>query len=191
MNREEDLRLLQEANQKLAAIDVKGKDYVPVNERIKAFRNIYPRGSIRTDIVGLENGTVTMKAEVYDDEGRLLAVAHAQEKEGSSFINKTSFIENCCTSATGRALGYAGIGIDGSVCSYEEVANAKLNQAPKEQKIKPEMWDALKKTFNKEEIQEIYKEFGVTRGSDLPQMPIVKKIEQKLRETKPEEKDFY
>ncbi len=68
-----------------------------------------------------------MKAAVYDN-GSLLATGHAYEKETSSFINKTSFIENCETSAVGRALGMLGIGIDTSVCSAEELQNAIDNQ---------------------------------------------------------------
>ena len=55
----------------------------------------------------------------------------AYEKEGSTFINKTSYIENCETSAWGRALGNLGIGIDTSIASAEEVQNAVLNQSPK------------------------------------------------------------
>jgi hypothetical protein len=60
-----------------------------------------------------------------------LATGYAQEKESSSFINKTSYIENCETSAVGRALGFCGFGIDVSVASYEEVANAINNQTAK------------------------------------------------------------
>ena len=56
---------------------------------------------------------------------------YAQEKESSSFINKTSFIENCETSAVGRALGMCGFGIDTSIASYEEVQNAINNQGDK------------------------------------------------------------
>jgi hypothetical protein len=52
----------------------------------------------------------------------------AYEKENSSFINKTSALENCETSAVGRALAILGFEIKKSVASYEEVANAKLNQ---------------------------------------------------------------
>ena len=128
---------LEEVNKSMDTIgiertDKKGntskKAYVMVNERVKAFRSICPDGGITTNIVSLENGVVTMKAEVYDETGKLLATGYAQEKETSSFINKTSFIENCETSAVGRALGFAGIGIDSSMASAEEVANAIIQQ---------------------------------------------------------------
>ena len=58
----------------------------------------------------------------------ILGTGHAYEKEDSTFINKTSFIENCETSAVGRALAMCGIGIDTSVASKEEVENAINNQ---------------------------------------------------------------
>ena len=167
--REEDIKLLQEANEKLTALDIKGKDYIPVNERIKAFRFIYPRGQILTEIIGLENGICTMKAEVYDDNGKLLATGHAQEKETSSFINKTSFIENCETSCIGRALGSLGIGLDNGFASYEEVANAKVQQSEMERKtINKDEWEKLKLMYSKEEIKQMYAELNITKGTDIP-----------------------
>lgn len=115
-------------NQTLKTMDVKGKDYVQVNERIKAFRMLYPEGSIITDLVSNDNGVCIMKAEVRDNNGFLMATGMAYEKEGSTYINKTSYIENCETSAVGRALGMLGIGIDTSLASAEEVENAIINQ---------------------------------------------------------------
>jgi hypothetical protein len=101
-----------------------------VNERIRYFRSEYPTGSILTELVSLENGVCVMKASILID-GELRATGFAYEKEGSTFINKTSYIENCETSAVGRALGIFGIGIDTSVASAEEVLNAIENQKPK------------------------------------------------------------
>lgn len=115
---------------KLKTIDVKGKPYVEVNERLKAFRTMpeYKGYSLESDIYSLENGVVTMKATIKDADGNIKATGWAQEKESSSYINKTSFIENCETSAWGRALGNLGIGIDTSVASADEVLNAVNNQ---------------------------------------------------------------
>lgn len=120
---------LENANKLIKSSDIgKGKDYVEVNQRIKAFRMLYPDGSITTEILSIENGVVIFRATVTDDSGRVLGTGTAYEKEGSSFINKTSYIENCETSAVGRALAMCGIGIESSVASKEEVDNAKLNQ---------------------------------------------------------------
>lgn len=119
---------LQKANEGLNTIDVKGKNYVEVNQRIKAFRMLYPNGSIQTNIESLENGVCVMRAVVFDNEQNVLGIGHAYEKEGNGFINQTSYIENCETSAVGRALGMIGIGIDTSIASAEEVQNAIVQQ---------------------------------------------------------------
>ena len=116
------------ANETIKTTDIKGREYAEVNQRIKAFRMVYPQGSIPTEMLSNENGICVFKASVYTDDGKLLSTGTAQEKEDSSFINKTSYIENCETSAVGRALGMAGFGIDVSVASAEEVANAIHNQ---------------------------------------------------------------
>jgi hypothetical protein len=152
-------------NAGLKTTDIKGKAYVEVNERIKAFRMLYPNGSIETEIIKDEDGACTIKATVKDEEGRVLASDHAQEKEGSTFINKTSYIENCSTSATGRALGLLGIGIDTCVASYEEVQNAINNQ----DKISSNDVKALKdlakiKTI---EMAVICRKYGVETPEDL------------------------
>ena len=123
---------LKKANESLKTIEFKGKGYAQVNERVKAFRMICPNGAITTEIVDLSDGVVTMKSTIIDEDGTILATGYAQEKESASYINKTSFIENCETSAVGRALGFAGIGIDGSMCSADELANALNNQGKAE-----------------------------------------------------------
>ena len=121
---------LEEINKTLKTTDIKGKDYVEVNERIKAFWNLCPDGKIETEILTLQDGMCVIKASIYENkrDTEFRATGIAYEKEGSTFINKTSYIENCETSAVGRALGNAGIGIDTSVASFEEVANAIQQQ---------------------------------------------------------------
>ena len=124
---------IEAVNQTLNKTDIKGKDYIEVNERIKAFRMLYPTGSIQTEMISNADGVCIFKAIVgyYNDDATILKVlgtGTAYEKEDSSFINKTSYIENCETSAVGRALGMAGIGINTSVASADEVLNAINNQ---------------------------------------------------------------
>lgn len=127
---------IQKANALITTTNIKGKEYAEVNQRIKAFRAVFPDGFIETYLISDENGTAVFKAEVgfFDETGfkRVLGTGTAYEKESGSFINKTSYIENCETSAVGRALGMAGFGIDTSIASAEEVGNAILNQIPKE-----------------------------------------------------------
>ena len=118
---------IQKANDTIRTTDIKGKDYAEVNQRIKAFRMVYPTGSIKTEMKSNEIGVCIFKAYVWNGDN-LLGTGYAYEKEGSTFINKTSYIENCETSAVGRALGMCGFGIDTSVASAEEVQNAMANQ---------------------------------------------------------------
>jgi len=122
---------------KLKTVNIKGKEYVEVNERLKFFRSNYKNWCLTSDVVELTDDRCVIKATIFDDNGNIRATGHAYEKEGSSFINKTSFVENCETSAWGRALANLGIGLDTSVASYEEVANAvKQQSAPA---VKPEL----------------------------------------------------
>jgi len=115
----------------LKTIDIKGKQYVDVAERVRYFNETYPNGKITTGIIKDEDGVVIMQSIATPD----VAVSNryftgtAYEKEGSTFINKTSYIENCETSAVGRALGFMGIGIETSIASAHEVANAVTQQA--------------------------------------------------------------
>jgi hypothetical protein len=119
---------IAKVNEEMPKIDIKGKDYIDVASRVQAFRKLFPNGAIHNDIVSLENGIVVMSSTILDENGHELAKDFAYEKENSSFINKTSFIENCSTSATGRALGLLGIGSTQSIASADEVQNAILNQ---------------------------------------------------------------
>ena len=123
---------IQKANETIKTTDIKGKNYAEVNQRIKAFRMVYPTGTIETKLISNENGVCIFKAVVgFLDENQnmiILGTGNAYEKEGSTFINKTSYIENCETSAVGRALGMAGFGIDVSIASAEEVRNAIQQQ---------------------------------------------------------------
>lgn len=114
---------LVKANSTLKPTDVKGKNYIEVAERIKAFRMLHPDGCIHTEMLSNENGVCVFKATVCDEDGRMLGTGTAFEKQGDSFINTTSYIENCETSAVGRALGMLGIGIEMGLSSLEEVTN--------------------------------------------------------------------
>lgn len=156
---------IKAANDQVEGIDVKGKEYVMVNQRIKAFRMVYPNGPLLTEPVKLTEDEAIFKAECFNEEGVLLARAHARELRTSSFINKTSYIENCETSALGRALGFCGFGIDTSVASAEEVQNAQLqqNDKPSERDIA-----SLNAYCTEEQIQALLNAKNVENVEDLP-----------------------
>lgn len=175
---------IAKANESIKTTDIKGKDYAEVNQRIKAFRMVEPNGSIITEILSLENGVCLMKATVMDGEGKVLGIGHAYEKENSTYINKTSYIENCETSAVGRALGMCGFGIDTSVASYEEVANAIENQKPKEEKLDKVLLEKAKSlNIELENIAKYLKK----DVSDITNAELKKCIDLKIKEMADEE----
>ena len=119
---------IKSVNERVNRIEVrKGKFYADVAGRVQAFRELCPNGSISTEGVRLDGDMCVIKATVCDEEGRVLGTGHAYERESSTQINRTSFIENCETSAVGRALGMIGIGSETSMATAEEMVNA-LNQ---------------------------------------------------------------
>ena len=133
---------LQKANSTIKTMQIKRwdkkqgkeivKDYAEVNERIKAFRMLFPNGTISTDIVSLEDGVCVMKAIAMNEAGMILATGYAYEKENSSLINQTSYIENAETSAVGRCLGMLGIGIDTSIASAESARGSTKTEEGEE-----------------------------------------------------------
>lgn len=160
---------IQKANETIKTTDIKGKDYAEVNQRIKAYRMVYPNGTIRTKLAKLENGICVFMAEVTNNEGDVIATGTAYEKENSTYINKTSYIENCETSAVGRALGMAGFGIDTSVASAEEVANAIKNQDEDKKVIMAteKQKELIRNMFTTDEIKNILTELKKSKLSEL------------------------
>lgn len=138
--------------EKLKTIDFKGKEYVEVSERIRYFRENFKGYSLESEWIKIDGGIAICKATIKDDKDRIVAQGTAYEKEGSSFINKTSYIENCETSAWGRALGNFGIGIEGSVASALEVANAIENQNKEIELITTQQENLIKKLVSDNKI---------------------------------------
>jgi hypothetical protein len=115
---------------KFKTTNIKGKDYVEVNQRLLYFRNesAYAGWSLESEIFDLQPDRCCVRAVIRDNEGRIRATGHASEDRTSSMINKTSYVENCETSAWGRALACIGIGIETSIASSNEVQMAIAQQ---------------------------------------------------------------
>ncbi|MDQ1592611.1 MAG: hypothetical protein QOG71_3238 [Pyrinomonadaceae bacterium] len=101
------------------------EDYVPVAERLERFYERFPDGRVITHIIehNSESGFVLMRAEVYrsPDDAQPAATGHAFEVRGESYVNKTSYIENCETGAVGRALALLGFEVKRGIASREEL----------------------------------------------------------------------
>lgn len=128
---------IAKVNGEIEMIDLHGKDYAIVAERVTAFRKLYPEGFIKTQIVTITEKTVLIKvcAGYYREDGSevILSTGYAQETFGRG-VNATNPIENCETSAVGRCLGFIGIGSKADIASAEEVVNSivKKREAIKE-----------------------------------------------------------
>lgn len=140
----------KEKKEKLKTIDIQGKSYVMVHERLTFFRENYAAYALVSEILSNSEGRVVFKATILTPDGMAVATGHAMEKEGEGFINKTSHIENAETSAWGRALANFGIGVDDSVASADEVVNAVKGQESEKKKPHP----MTKKLESKETIEE-------------------------------------
>ena len=123
----------------MKSVNIKGKEYITVNERLIYFRSqpIYKGWRISEDIISLDEKGGIFKVTITNPEGIEITNAHAQESKDTSYINKTSMLENGFTSALGRALGYLGIGIDTSIASADEVVNAVNNQTEEPEDNRP------------------------------------------------------
>lgn len=113
------------------SVNIKGKEYVMVNERIKEFRNKFKGYSLESEIVSLDNDSCVVKAIIRDDKGVVVATGLAREErqDKTSLVNLNAYVENCETSAWGRALGNLGIGIDVAIASGDEM-NVKIAHNP-------------------------------------------------------------
>ena len=118
----------------MKTIDIHGKPYVMVKDRVIHFNNEYPNGCIRNKLIDRIDNMVIFESMVIPniENPERYFTGHAEEEIGSSQINNTSALENCETSAVGRALAMMGIGSDESLASADEVANAVFQQNEEE-----------------------------------------------------------
>lgn len=151
---------IESANKEITTMKLRSKDYAPVNERIKAFRKVYPTGKITTKIEERNEEGITMEAIVCDEKGEVIATGWASEKKSETGINSYKLIENAETSAIGRALGIAGFGVDSSIASAEDMEKADENKTFEIAKgISIPMKEAINQA--KLTINELYKKMGM------------------------------
>jgi hypothetical protein len=116
-------------------VNIHGKQYKTVALRVNEFRENHQDWGIVTEVVEADEKIVIMRAAILNEQDRIIGTGYAEEQRGSSMINKTSALENCETSAIGRALaacGYAGT----EYASANEVENAIHQQSNGEKMVK-------------------------------------------------------
>lgn len=108
------------------------EDYEPVDSRIAKWWEKHPNGSIQTEIVKDTGSAYIMKATLYTEEGLIVTTGYASEIVTERGVNATSALENCETSAIGRALANAGFQAKiGKRASREEMEKVERSAAPK------------------------------------------------------------
>ena len=130
---------IEKVNSEIKKTDIKGKKYAEVSERILAFRKLNPNGRILTEIIERTENEVTVKATIIAENSIEIATGYASEvKKG--LVNSISMLENCETSAIGRALGFCGFGIDNGIASGQDMQKV---EDYKKQNKKEEIYDKM------------------------------------------------
>lgn len=106
-------------------VNIHGKQYKTVAERINELNEKEVKYSLVTEIISWENELIVMKATLKFDGQKY--TGHSYEKENTTNINRTSALENCETSCIGRALASAGYGGE-EFASADELVNALAQQ---------------------------------------------------------------
>lgn len=114
----------------MKTINIKGKEYVPVVERVKELYRLYPAADIdiKTEIVSSDEKRVVVKATVqvthiikeHDDGFVFQVTGHSQAEWGKGMMGGVA-LEVAETSAIGRALGFANIGLIDGIASADEM----------------------------------------------------------------------
>ena len=100
--------------------------YETVAKRLERFWTAYPHGQIITTMMHYDASTVIFRCECFDNDGRMISQGWAEEVMGNSPVNKTSFLENCETSAIGRAISNGPLGHTGERASLTEIGRAHV-----------------------------------------------------------------
>jgi hypothetical protein len=138
-------------------------DYETVETRLEKFWTKYPNGQVLTELVSHDSSYFIVKAKILADRdnGRPIASGYAHEVQGVGMVNKTSALENCETSAIGRALANAGFATKGKRASREEMA--KVERGTKvETKVKPARTGDVADVA----LAEAYIEVGIAENSE-------------------------
>lgn len=160
---------LEKANKEIETIKLGTKGYAEVNQRIKAFRKVYPTGTIETNAEEIREDYIRIKTTIKDENNKIISTGYASEMltgdNKKDYINKTSMIENCETSSVGRALGFAGFGVDTAVASAEDME--KVKRTNKTYEIYNNMFirDDEAKYIAKVVVGDLMRKMGVVKAS--------------------------
>ena len=165
-------------------------DYETVESRLEKWNGEYPDGRIETELIEASNTRFIVMAKLFKTEAdaKPCSTGLAFEVITEKGVNSTSALENCETSAIGRALANAGFAAKGKRASREEMAKVNNNQPnPYEKKLQERRYgapgtksaaveDALRASFAVENKQDDPQAWSVAEavdaiGSSTPKEP--------------------
>ena len=139
-------------------VNIKGKNYRLVADRVKQFRKDYEGHRLETEMLHFDGTHLILKVTVMDHDGAVLSDGIAAEKVGSSNINQTSFAENCQTSAVGRALAFLDENLMGdSLPSADEMTGAINQQSVQKVKVDA-ICDVLRICKSEDQLKELWEQ---------------------------------
>ena len=165
-------------------------DYETVESRLEKWNGEYPDGRIETELIEASNTRFIVMAKLFKTEAdaKPCSTGLAFEVITEKGVNSTSALENCETSAIGRALANAGFAAKGKRASREEMAKVNNNQPnPYEKKLQERRYgapgsksaaveDALRSSFAVDNKQDDPQAWSVAEavdaiGSSTPKEP--------------------
>ena len=160
---------------KIKTTKIGKKEYVEVDERIRLFWELHPNWTILTEMVYNceENLVCIFKCKIIDENDVIKATGHAREFQADkkSMVNKTSHVENCETSAIGRALGIKGIITEYGIASADEVRNAIQTEKEMDSTLNKIVAD--KQVYNRK-LEDKVEESSVDIASDYASTTLTK-----------------
>lgn len=102
----------------MKTISIKGREYVMVVDRVKEAHNLHKDLEISTEIVKSEEHRIAVKATI--KMGGKTFTGHSQAEWGKGMMGNVA-LEVAETSAIGRALGFANIGLLDGIASADEM----------------------------------------------------------------------
>lgn len=172
-------QLIQEANDLIKPISLKGKEYAEVKERVIAFRRVHPLGQIITELSFTEN-YVNAEAMIFDGEDKLLAKGHARE-----YLKYEFAIEKSETSAIGRALGFCGFGINTAIASAEDMQEVERPSEIFDELPKDKLVQDFLKSFTKQEQIDLFNALHIVETNKLTSKLLVALLEFKNEKYNP------
>ena len=171
----------------MKTINIHGKQYVEVKERIKYFREHFKDWALTSELLELTDDRCVIKSTVLNPKDRVIATGIAYEMLGSSHINKTSFVENCETSSNGRALANLGIMIETSIASADEIKYAKAQETKpkKPEKLTDAKFSAMIVAIGEgkiEVVQEKMKNYKITKKQKQKLNELILEADLKIKE---------